>query len=797
MRQTVVYCCVHQLWRSLSVFSEDRLPLSQDKGEGDLELQLLAAMLALSARAYLKQEQSSTKKKRLKQSIVEPSRGLDCSSCGPLSPRSASPVKSEPSSEMTVGYVSISPSPSELALPNVVYTSRENLLDNEVDYSPILSSVSFSSLVVLREALLPFYVVSGLRVDPQLSTLCHNSAEYFLDLIVTVREVTAFVCKSIDVKTSSSSSPDFSHLIINSSPSLIGEQLAISGCVRYCTSPEIGRVRRSQRITLLKPSIDHESNEKVSPSRENNENKTNISCKCCVSLDNLASTVTTPLLKLSRHMTETARFRSKVRKQASMRTDDLLATPRPPLDDEEEVRERVPEIRVLESVDGDSEGVPQTTTEVFAQSIVNKLVGLELDTLPVTKESGNATPSSTCESSVNIKLVEYTRSPRVSKSWITTAPSAVIDEPDIPKLDPLSDGSEGMGRGMGRGMKLRRHSTASNNSSTSANDVAVTIEEIGTPLYHAHNNTSPEEVLSTQDTYGEDTTDMMSSDVDGDTRRSKRQRVKVKSRKKDSTTFREFTDSDHTHQSPLKVFSLTEGELLYSVFGLLRINRIGCDVQIETTKLSVELNAISGAVDVRKSLPSSQPQQRSPSIAELDHLLHFDLLPTYLSVAATLRRSLVRINDRHLPDNDILLFSALPVYGSVGVFNHTHQRLPTYRCLLKFAGLELDIKQSPVRVHRRYQQLLPAFTKIYNDVFASSSEEGNSLPPSVVTSSETTPDLIKISNLKLPSHFPRGVIHFKIDKMILIMAPLPSLTVTYQVRPWRGGRTCAHSTVSI
>ncbi len=808
MRQTVIYCCVHQLWRSLPLFSEEQLPpaTANQEEEGDeeetgyLELQLLAAMLALSARSFLQQEQSIIKKKRLKQSVVEPSRGIDCSSCGPLSPRPASPAaNTDTSSEVTVGYVSISPSPSDLALPNTIYSSRDNLLDSEVDYSPILSKLQFGSLVILREALLPFYIASGLQVDPQLRTLCHNSAEYFVDVMVEVREITVFVCKNIDpVKVLSSESPIMTSQLISSNPSLIGEQLAVSGCVRYCTSPQLGYARRSKRITLLKPSAYQEGGdmrESSSGKREGEEggenNKTNISCKCCVSLDNLASTITTPLLKLSRHMTETARFRAKLRKEAKIRAEDLVPTPRPPLGDDE-VDCRVPVVSVEDSLGVyiPQQAVRPSMAVIFAQNLVHKFVSIEQDVmiLPQAKDSGSDTPTST-----NIKILEYARSPKVSKSQAVTP----VQDPaklSIPIGYPLSDGSGG-----GRPIRFsgqRRLSTASNTSKSSREDVAVTIEGVDTPHDHAHNNnTSPEEVLSTQDTYGEDTTDLLSSDAEqGDTAKHRQQRVKVRVRNKDSSSGKIPSGVDHTHHhSPLKVFLLSEGELLYSVFVLLRINRIGCDVQIETTRLSLELNAISAAVDVRKSLPTTRPhplplqQQRTPSVDELDQLLHFDLLPTYLSVSANLRKSLIRVNDRGLPDSDILLFSALPVYGSVGVVNHTHQKLPIYRCLLKFTGFDVDIKQSPVRVHRRYQQLLPAFTKIYNDVFASSGEGsvGGVVNESATADTpvvETATSISKITSLKLPSHLPRGVIHFKIDRTNLIMAPLTSLTVTYSVR---------------
>ena len=769
MRQTVVYSCVHHLWRSLSAFSEDQVPTCTGEGhdEGDLELQLLAAMLALSARSFLKQEQSTIKKKRLKQSTVELSRGLDCSSCGPLSPQSAHPAESEVSSEVTVGYVSISPSPSELALPNTIYSSRDNLLDgDDVEFSPILEKLPYSSLVILREALLPFYIVSGLQVNPQLRTLCHNSAEYFLDLTVEIREVTIFVCENTDAKPSAPS-PAFSHF--SGSPSLMGEQLAISGLVKYLTGPQLGRARQSQRITLLKPSVYHVDDDGDS-NQDNAENKTNISCKCCVSLDNLSSTVTTPLLKLSRHMAETARFRAKVRKQAKIRADELVATPRPPLDEDGEQM-----VQIL--VEDARTQVQQTVTEMFAQDLVRQFMSMEQDIFPPSGEQGNATPTSTSGSGMNIKIFEYARSPKVSKSRTATS-SAAEQEPaklSIPVGYTLSDSSGGPVRYT----RQRRTSTTSNTSNTSGevqDNVAITIEGVDTPPDLTQNNTSPEEVLSTQDTYGDDTTDLLSSDVEGGVpAKSTKHHVTVKSHTKDPPSVP--TSGGH---SPIKVFSLSEGELLYSIFGLLRINTVSCEVQIDTTRLSLELNAISAAVDVRKSLPQSRPQQRSPSVDELDQLLHFDLLPTYMSVSATLRRSLVRITDRGLPDNDILLFSALPVYGSVGVCNHTHQKLPTYRCLLKFAGLELDIKQSPVKVHRRYQQLLPTFTKIYNDVFASSSE-GASLDPSLFTPTDTTPNVAKVTEIKLPSQLPKGVIHFKIDKTQLIMAPLPSLTVTYTV----------------
>ena len=70
-------------------------------------------------------------------------------------------------------------------------------------------------------------------------------------------------------------------------------------------------------------------------------------------------------------------------------------------------------------------------------------------------------------------------------------------------------------------------------------------------------------------------------------------------------------------------------------------------------------------------------------------------------------------------DSDLALLSAHPIYCSTSICNSNLQPMPTYRCLMKLTGLELDVKQSPVKMHKRFQQLHPAFTKIYKDVFAS------------------------------------------------------------------------------
>lgn len=59
-----------------------------------------------------------------------------------------------------------------------------------------------------------------------------------------------------------------------------------------------------------------------------------------------------------------------------------------------------------------------------------------------------------------------------------------------------------------------------------------------------------------------------------------------------------------------------------------------------------------------------------------------------------------------------------PIHCSVGLSNSHLLPVATYRCLLKVQGCKLVGKQPPVLVQKRFQQLLPTFTKIYQDVLS-------------------------------------------------------------------------------
>lgn len=783
--------------------------------EGFCDQEIVAAALALASRLFSIQEDTLVQRKRLK-SRMEPSEPVVCPSCGPRRPKSPD-RGSNTNSILTVGYVSISPSPSELALPNMAFSTGQSL--ETVDYNALFSKVRFGSIVVIRESLLPFFVVAGVAVDPQLRVLCHNSAEYFADFVVELREATVFVVES----TQSESTQPAITVQYSSNPVLLAEQFVINGCLKYSSESSL---ERSPHLSLLtKSSIAAEVLQQATTS------KLNISSKCCVSLENVATSVTIPLLRLGRHMIETGKLRSswsnKFRRempgsQDVVKAKEGVAKPSTVWPTEEHT--------IVDDDTPDFDGSPGQASAVnvwkFSQSLVLHLSHLEEKSVPQLPENsqkagpggGNgegdhgegevlrpqsAGTSKSTPPSKPIKIAAYPHSPRYPRVSIISPPS-VGKSPDsktsflaVPTPHLPSDSS---GTGLHKKQSQPRHKRppSSTSNTSSGEEIAIQIEDTDGPFLM-----SPDEQAAALDTYGgdiEDTTDsqhIVSSDnevISGSPNHSSFIDPSILGRS-DLSTLGFITASgigDHTY--PLvKSLQLTETELLFTVFGLLKINRISFDLQVETTRASLELGGISASVDARKatttssskptSITSSLPHVPSGSATEESTSQTQDkseLLPTYLSIAATLKKSRLRVKDRGLPDSDLAHFSALPIYCSLGICNSSLQQVPTYRCLLKLSGVELDVKQSPVRMHKRFQHLMPAFTKIYNDIFAPN--PGGAIDPGIFQQSKTpsTP-MVNMAEVKMPAKLPQGFVHLSLDKATMLMAPLPSLSVTYSV----------------
>ena len=779
LRETVVYSCVHQLWKTLPLFQESLVPvLPSHRTECDEEI--VASTLALATRLFSPKEQTTLKKKKYLKELAAREKQTSLSSAPKPS------TAADNSDVDSVGYVSISPAPSDLAVPNLLVSSCLNL--DEIDSTMVFDNIHFTSMVVLRESLLLFLLCAGVKVGPQLRTLCHNSAEYFADFSVELKEALVFVSNTVprDAKIAPQQTD---------TPAVLLEHISLNGCVKYSTesananSPYLSLLLQNTDPALL-----------LFPSKPT----VNVSCNCSISVDGITANLSAPFLKLGRHITETARFRALVRKATLA---DSLVTPKPPT----EVTAEFVEGEGIDEVDSPMHAAASNSMWHFVQNLISNLREIEQATLPALTHTaaaaatGALTPTSTGGGFSNVKITEFSHSPKYPRSSQIQPPRQhqLDSKLSLPVLDLTSDSSARESRQQ-RPLKSshgrKRHLSTSSNSLASSGDDAVAIEVDGLvpgsspPVSGLHlvATTSPEEIVSTQDTYGGDTTDspnVLSSDNEGGQSMDRSRAESLLSPEARIPAFPSVVPSKDQTFPVSRSLALAETELLFSVFGLLKIGSVTFNFQIETTKASLKLGEISGSVDARKAaaVPSllSPLKTHATATDDLEKPFLQESLPTYLSLAATVKKTLLKIDELGLSDIELARFSALPIYCSIGICNSNIQAVPTYRCLLKMSGVELDMKQSPVIVHKRYLHLMPAFRKIYYDLFSGSSEMDASLFTTSSSSSSPPPPpptTRSLADLKLPSKLPQGFIHFSLDQTVLLMTPLPSLTVTYNVR---------------
>ncbi len=708
-RETVVFSCLHHMWRALPVYSEIHVPspstsLKDDDALREYVLQLVALILALASKLYSLQGMKVVAK--------EPEF---------VRPVSPSDDESDQCSVGTVGYISISPSPSYMAIPNQLFANRQ-LFEEEADLD-VFSAVDVKTLAVLREALIPLFSAIGIPLERRLQMPYLDTSEFIVDFTLELKEATLFAVEHV--------SPTVLTYTTATTPTLLAEQLLINGRIKHnsaATSPQ-------EKEPLLLPVV----------SNSDWQAKVAVVSDCSAAVETVHLVVTAPLLKLAKHVTITGKLRRRALKQARLKAIDAMETPRPT-----QLSPPSP-LPVLEvSKVGH--------VEKLASTLVSHLRSLENKAVPYVSVMSTALRGSSA------RLLDYVESP---KPVMKTSPFVLRNEVGSPSTSlPVPSFNTGDD---GKGFTLRADLPSSYYSSS---DQEVSHTVIG--MEYAPEGTSPEDVLSTMDTCGEDTTDsqrIVSSENEGNSYVSSKLKAPTKSSKMRSPLTYLLEPTDHAH-SLRRGLALQESQLMYSVFGLLKVKSVKCEVQIETTRASLELIAISAAIDTRNSMSPIPANVGLPFLSEV--------LPTYLSIAATLRKSILRVNDKGLPDYDLLKISILPVYMSIAI-NNSPPVIPNYRCLLRLTSLQVDVKQSAVKVHKRFQLLMPTFTDIYHDIFG---EQVEVVSEAATTSSPSTSNqqLLSVeSMMSIHSKLPQGFLHLSLDKAQVYVAPLPSLSVTYTV----------------
>jgi hypothetical protein len=708
-RNTVLFSCLHLIWRALPLFSEVHVPpssLCADEVEAKLNShnQFVALLLALASHLH------TTRALPALWSVMRP----------------VSPAFGREADQCSTGYVSISPSPSEMAMPNRVYANRR-YWEEEAAGMAVFSRADHNTLTVLREALIPLFASFGVPVEHQLQLPVLNTAQFLIDFSIELRDATLFI---LDHVSSPSIPPSLS-----TTPTLLVEQLLIQGCIKHNSEVTTSLPQAGPSLLLPTPG-----------NAPANSTKAGLQSNCCASVEGVHAAITAPLLKLTKHVNVTGRLRRMAWKHAQLERVDAMETPRPP-----------------------SSALPTVETDSGEATYVIRLASSLVEHLRTGHEAadiGNTEhEDARLISSSSIKVVDFEESPQPYKVVLTSASPVpmVTGAADTLKPPPVST----------------RKGLSGQSSAYSSSDIELS------QSVPATEGTSPEDIVSTMDTCDDDTTGtdsqhLVSSDIDRLTSsRSSPRRLSIASLGSmlgGAPTSNECEGGGHA-QLLLQGLSLSDSELQFSVFVLAKVNTVKVELQVETTRAILELTGISAAVDTRSALPN-------PAVVNNTLLpLLSDVLPTYLSVAATLTKTSVYASDKGLPESDLIKITLLPMYVSVAISN-CPPVLPSYRCLLKLTQIQVDIKQSAVKIHKRFQELMPAFTRIYDDIFGDSTE---GIPDSAFsvpsfTSDQQVPPRNSMENvIKLPMKLPQGFIHFSLDKAGVYVAPLPSLSVTYMV----------------
>ena len=550
LRKSAVYTSMTQLWHTLPAYSEDILGTIDKRQPCDREI--VALSLSLLARIYLA---------RLNAMQDTPN------SC---------------QGEMLASYESISPAPSELALLNNAYSTSKATVD--VNFREVFEKVEESRLLVIKDCLVPMFSSVGLEVEPQLRPSRVNSSEVYLDFKVVLREVAIFVLECVAAKgTPPTSSPS------QGIPAIVLSQLSVAGCMKS---------HQDVSVNTPTPSL-------LTNTHPSHRARTNISSQFCISLDSVSTAINVPLLRCARHLIETGRLRSAWRRkrtkgaQAPSQASCVIQVER---DDPAQVGGA--------SVEGHDRSVEVMNVWEFSRTIVDMLSGSRSDQDCST--AADSTHASTVPPPPPDRplVADYQASPSIRKSHgLHTSSKAISDPVPIP-LSGLSDSSM-------HAKVLSSNGTTSSDSSDDGASVAITIED-GQPLVPSTDpsdhdlGTSPSNahLLGTYRTEG---SQLLGNRHKGD---GPPEHSKQGGRPHDSDHPLDVSRTPGVAGDPggrglgdswsvNRSLALLEKELLFSVYGLLKVNTVEFAAQVESMRIVLELLGISGAVDVRKASTAS------------------------------------------------------------------------------------------------------------------------------------------------------------------------------------------------
>ncbi len=684
--------------------TDDRLAqFPCDYQQGFLLQEIIATLLGLGLRLYVQRSSLSS---------------LPCVG-GASRP---SMYSSDPSAP---GYFSISPSASELAMANDSFgkIAREN-----IDYLALVRAADMDCLLYIRECLLPLFSACNIKIAPQLNKQCHNSLKLNMDYNITLAEAAILVMDGRDEESQFDSVDDSVGVV----PEFLLDHLSITGSLEHVTESRIVTRPSGHLVTVR------------SSSHQRKSYRSNITAKCCLGLDAIATHITLPLLMLSRHTSHSLRHWRRP-----------LSKPHP---------QEVPRPQQYDQLDSNKQDTRGDVTLSHSWGTAKSLVGI-FGAMEVQKTTPTSPP---------LTFQSKQATPRGTQH----APNLPSSSPYPLSIKALGAISRNYGLEEPDSVNKRRLSNDSTSSDDSPRKIPLVIGV--TPTGHTHSSQGG--VLSSGshglDGTG-DTTDSpqaLSSDTEAPVRASMATYTKKAPPTKTTPI---INPVDFVPElSPVldvpnmnEILAIPDDQLEFSVCGLVRIKSLQVSSQIGSLLAMLEVRNISGAVDCRQ-LPAATgegEEGNAPPVVSPDSVpFLYKLLPTYLSLSSTLQQCCVRVFDsavsqglvggggvgglvggggvgglvggegvgglvggdsvRYDPSyyylyyyccySDLAVFSANPLELCTSLYySHTHQA-PAYRSLFRLPRVELDIREPPIILHKKFHKYIPTFTAIFNEILA-------------------------------------------------------------------------------
>lgn len=545
IRDSVSFSFIDQLCFGLSSAVETNASeLPQSYKEGFLLQEIMAMSLALSLKLLTQQYQSSTA------SPVQMRNSKSRHMSGRVSTPSGGPT--------VVSYHSISPSPSDLGVPNVLFTPQQLNPTSGMehsDYQLLTEKASYNHFILLRESLLPVFKSSNIIIASQLKKHSHNSSVLIAEYKLQLPKTTLVVVNGLEDT--------------HQQPELIVEQLCISGSLKYTLESRIVAPKAVNYIVTVrhKTNIDDSSSQKL---------RSNVMSKCSISLETLALHISLPLMIVIRHTSESLHHMRQY-------LQDLA---------------QIPQTLLIELQSATDTNDINISSNVWkrGEQLKNVLIELEGKYLP--------SPDS----------VTVQSTPNSRRNVLIQKPTTI----NITHSDSLRE-------------------------SQSLSSVAS--EHIDSPM--TDDVTKSHHILSSSShgaEHVEDTTDspqIFSSDPEAPIQSSMATYDTSKSVIKDTSFDVEQYDVSEITPNVREILSIPDDQLEFSIYGSVRIACIHISTRIESLLLLFEVQGISGSVDCRKAT-----NDKSFSTGAHYHVpIVYSLLPTYLSVASTLRRTTLRVID--------------------------------------------------------------------------------------------------------------------------------------------------------